>query len=142
MNATTQSVRESMSAESSRSHMEEWLAVSRTDDPYVCRIDFQEHHIGNPIIRSVHGGVVGALIEYTAETALAHELVQKGHSAEIDVITSSIEYLRVTKDAQLFGRAEIIRIARRVAFIEVKVWQDSEELPVTRGSCTLRIMGE
>jgi uncharacterized protein (TIGR00369 family) len=120
--------------------MEEWLAVSVTDDPFVCKIDFQEHHIGNPIIRSVHGGVVGALIEYTAETALVHELRANGREAKTELTTSSIEYLRVTKDAPLFGRATIVRIARRIAFIDVWVWQDSEDLPVSRGSCTLRIM--
>lgn len=129
-----------MKGEVTPSPMEQWLAASRTDDPYVCRIDFQEHHIGNPIIRSVHGGVVGSLIEFTAETALQHELAQKGRQAELEVTTSSIEYLRVTKDAPIFARAGITRIARRVAFIDVRVWQDSEDLPVSRGTCTLRIL--
>jgi len=123
-----------------RSPIEEWLAVSVTDDPFVCRIDFQEHHIGNPIIRSVHGGVVGSLIEYTAESVLKHQLREDGRDADTELTTSSIEYLRVTKDAPLFARAQIVRIARRIAFIDVWVWQDSDDIPVSRGACTLRIM--
>ncbi len=123
-----------------RSPVEEWLSISVTDDPFVCRIDFQEHHIGNPTIRSVHGGVVGSLIEYTAEAALRHQLQYEGRDERTELTTSSIEYLRVTKDAPLFGRAQIVRIARRIAFINVWVWQDSEDLPVSLGACTLRIM--
>ena len=125
-----------------KSPVEEWLAVSITDDPFVCKIDFQEHHIGNPIIRSVHGGVVGSLIEYTAEAVLRHQLKQDGRLESTELTTSSIEYLRVTKDAPLFARAQIVRIARRIAFIDVRVWQDNEDLPVSRGACTLRIMEE
>ncbi len=119
---------------------EQWLAISITDDPDLFVLDFQEHHIGNPIIRSVHGGVVGALIECAAEKALINALKEKGLPSEVEVTTASIDYLRVTKDAPLYARVNIVRIARRIAFLDVKVWQDNEELPVSRGSCTLRIL--
>lgn len=119
---------------------EQWLAISATDDPELYVLDFQEHHIGNPIIRSVHGGVVGALIESAAEKALVAALKEKGLPIEVEVTTASIDYLRVTKDAPLYARVDIVRIARRIAFLDVKVWQDSEELPVSRGTCTLRIL--
>lgn len=119
---------------------EKWLAITSCDDPNLYVLDFQEHHIGNPIIRSVHGGVVGALIETAAEKALLHALNEKGITAEVEVTTASVDYLRVTKDAPLYARVDIVRIARRIAFLDVKVWQDSEDLPVSRGTCTLRIM--
>ena len=119
---------------------EDWLAVSSTDDPSIYQIEFQEHHIGNPIIRSIHGGVVGSLIEHAAEHYLVHCLAKEGRQTEVEITTSSIDYLRVTKDAPLIARAEVVRIARRIAFIDVWVWQDSEELLVSRGACTLRIL--
>ncbi|MGB7285415.1 MAG: PaaI family thioesterase [Salaquimonas sp.] len=122
------------------SPVEEWLAISATHDPAVYKIDFQEHHIGNPIIRSVHGGVVGSLIEFAAEGYLTSCLEKDGRICDVEVTTSSIDYLRVTKDAPLFAKAEIVRIARRIAFIDVWVWQDSEDLLVSRGACTLRIV--
>lgn len=122
------------------SPVQEWLAISQTDDPAVYKIDFQEHHIGNPIIRSIHGGVVGSLAEYSAEGYLTHLLKKEGRDARVEVSTSSIDYLRVTKDAPLFARVEIVRIARRIAFVDVWIWQDSEDLLVSRGACTLRIL--
>jgi uncharacterized protein (TIGR00369 family) len=119
---------------------EQWLAISSTDDPFLFKLEFQEHHIGNPIIRSVHGGVVGALIESAAEKALISALKKKGQVSNAEVTSASIDYLRVTKDAPLWARVSIVRIARRIAFLDVKVWQDSEDLPVSRGTCTLRIL--
>jgi acyl-coenzyme A thioesterase PaaI-like protein len=123
------------------SPIETWLNVARMEDPAVFRLDFQEHHIGNPLIRSLHGGVVGTLIEYAAEKYLEQKLLEAGRPARVEITTSSIEYLRVTKDASLFARASISRVARRIGFIDVRCWQDGEELPVSKGSCTLRIFG-
>lgn len=120
--------------------LEEWLNVSQTERPDVWRMDFCEHHLGNPLIRSIHGGAVGTMIEYCAEAGLRGHLADNAIAAAISLTTSSIEYLRVTKDAALFGRYQPVRIGRRVAFVDVWCWQDSEELMVARGACTLRIL--
>ena len=119
---------------------ETWFAVSPADEPDCWKIAFQEHHLGNPLIRSIHGGVVGSLIEHTAEKALDRALGEKSRSAKLELTTSAIDYLRVTKDSDLYARGSVMRIARRVAFMDVVCWQDSEDLPVARGACTLRIL--
>lgn len=120
----------------------DWLNVAATDRRDVWKIDFEDRHLGNPLIRSIHGGVVGTLIEYAAEEGLRRHLAEKGIHADLELTTSSIEYLRVTKDAPLFARFEITRIARRIGFVEVWCWQDREDMPVSRGACTLRILQE
>lgn len=79
------------------------------------------------------------LIEYCAEQELKHHLAQKGVEARVELTSSSVDYLRVTKDAPLYGRAEVVRIGRRIGFIDTWCWQDSEDLPVSRGTCRLRI---
>lgn len=121
------------------SPFEEWLSVEKTSDPYVFQLSFEEHHLGNPVIRSIHGGVVGALIEYVAKAGLNFRLQQMDRQADVDLTSTSLEYLRVTKDAPVYAKCEIIRVARRIGFVDVWCWQDSEELMVTRGVCTLRI---
>ena len=118
---------------------ESWLNVSQTSRQGVYVCDFQERHLGNPLIRSIHGGTVGMLIEYCAEQELKHHLAQKGVEARVELTSSSVDYLRVTKDAPLYGRAEVVRIGRRIGFIDTWCWQDSEDLPVSRGTCRLRI---
>ena len=121
------------------SPFEGWLSVEKTTDPYVFKLFFEEHHLGNPVIRSIHGGVVGALIEYVAKAGLNFRLQQMDRQADVDLTSTSLEYLRVTKDAPVYAKCEIIRVARRIGFVDVWCWQDSEELMVTRGVCTLRI---
>lgn len=122
------------------SPMAQWQRIETTGRPNVYVMRFAEHHIGNPFIRALHGGVVGALIEMSAELDLARQVSgEEGESTRVELVSSSIDYLRVTKDADLYARVEVVRIARRLAFLDVWCWQDSEDLPVARGSCTLRM---
>lgn len=119
------------------SPMAKWLRVEPADREAVYVMRFAEHHIGNPFIRAIHGGVVGSLIEMSAEL----ELSRRSPEATVELVSTAIDYLRVTKDADMFARVEEIRIARRLAFFDVWCWQDDEALPVARGSCTLRLLG-
>lgn len=112
-----------------------WLQAGPTDRPNVYRLRFAERHIGNPFVRALHGGVVGSLAEFSALL----ELARLSEGADVELVSSSIDYLRVTKDADLFARVEVVRIARRLAFLDVWCWQDSEEAPVARASCTVRL---
>ena len=115
--------------------MARWLRIKPTSEPHRYSIQFAEYQIGNPFIRSLHGGVVGSMIEICAELDLAERLP----GAHTELVSAAIDYLRVTRDADLHARVEEIRIARRLAFMGVWCWQDDEALPVARGSCTLRI---
>jgi uncharacterized protein (TIGR00369 family) len=119
------------------SPMARWLGIEATERPEIFRMRFAEHHIGNPFIRALHGGVVGSMIEASAELGLGRLAEVEGR---VELVSSAIDYVRVTKDADLFARVEIVRIGRRVAFVEVRCWQDAQDLPVARGSCTLRIL--
>ena len=119
----------------------DWLALERagTAEPRF-RMRFGEHHIGNPMIRALHGGVVAAVIEVAATAALREQLGDKAAATRLEPVSSSIDYLRVTKDADLNAKAIIARVGRRLAFVDVWCWQDDEETPVVRGACTLRIL--
>ena len=112
-----------------------WLKAERVGDG-LYKTTFQTRHLGNVFIRSLHGGTTGAMIE-----VCALETVRQALEAEADLLVSStsIDYLRVTKDADLYARATIQRISRRIAFVDVTCWQDSEEIPVARGVVTIKI---
>ena len=114
-----------------------WLAIEATEENDVFRMRFDERHIGNPFIRALHGGVVGSMVEASAELGFGRLTESAGPT---ELVSSAIDYLRVTKAADLFTRVSIVRVGRRIAFFEVYCWQDSEDLPVARGSCTLRIL--
>lgn len=125
-----------------------WLQVSPPKGDGLYHFTFAEHHIGNVWIRSIHGGVSASIIETCAEAETRKQLFVSPHPEEgkarlegqsIFVTTSTIDYLRITKDADLYAKATIIRKSRRLSIVDVVIWQDDESVPVARGTVTLKI---
>lgn len=113
-----------------------WLQIKPHDDCGVYHLTFADHHIGNVWIRSIHGGVSASTIELCAEAETRKLL---GEKQDTFVSTSTIDYLRITKDADIFARATIVRKSRRLSIVDVICWQDDETVPVARGTVTLKI---
>jgi acyl-coenzyme A thioesterase PaaI-like protein len=124
-----------IASEQFTSQISNWLKMEPLGEG-LFKTNFQVHHIGNVFIRSLHGGVTGATIEMAAE-ALTRE--QAGPDAQVLITSSATDYLRITKDVDLYARASIQRISRRVAVVDVMCWQDDENIPVARGVVTLKI---
>jgi len=114
-----------------------WLNVTAKPESGFFQHRFADYHIGNPFIRSLHGGVTASLSEYCAEQVVIQEL---GADIRCRLTSSSINYLRVTKAQDVFIHATITRLSRRLAFVDVTCWQDDENLPVTQGQCNIRII--
>ena len=118
------------------SPMQDWLAFFAEDEKGKYLLHFKDHHIGNPMIRSVHGGVTASMIEMCAEHMI---LAEMGEQTNVQLVSSSLDYLRVSKDTDIHARAHIVRIGKRLAFVDVWCWQDDENTPIARGTCTLRL---
>lgn len=114
----------------------DWLNIKPGLEQGLFLHEFAEYHIGNPFIRSLHGGVTAAITEYCAEQTILQEL---GSESTCRLTSNSMNYLRATKAENVFARTTITRITRRIAFVDVLCWQDEETIPVTLGHCTIRI---
>ena len=117
--------------------IENWLQLETSKKSGCYKLEFSEHHLGNTFIRSLHGGVSGSLIEVCAEKEVRAALGDD--DAGVSIITCSIDYLRITRDTDLFAQVEIKRISRRMAVVHVTCWQDDENAPVVQGVVTLKI---
>ncbi len=113
-----------------------WLQIKPHNHEGVYHLTFANHHIGNVWIRSIHGGVSASTIELCAEAETRKRLEDNQDAL---VTASTIDYLRITKDADIFARATIVRKSRRLSIVDVVCWQDDEETPVARGSVTLKV---
>ena len=120
-----------------RKDLVDWLSFSPTAEAGVFQSEFSERLIGNPFIRSIHGGVLGSFMELSAEKIV---LSEPEFAGRLSIITSATDYLRVTKDMNLFCRATILRKSRRIRVVDVSCWQEEEVRPVARGIITLRIL--
>ena len=125
-----------------------WLQIKPLDEDGVYHLTFTDHHIGNVWIRSIHGGVSASTIELCAEAETRKLLEATPHPEEgkarlegqdVFVSTSTIDYLRITKDADMYARVSMVRKSRRLSIVDVVCWQDNETVPVARGTVTLKI---
>ena len=106
-------------------------------DEVLARLPYRKRLIGNPMLPALHGGVLGAFMEMTALAQLAVAEPSRRLPKTIDV---TIEYLRPGRPQDLFARADLRKVGRRIANVHVECWQDSRESPVAalRGHFLLR----
>jgi len=121
------------------SGMSQWLNISATaqDDALTYRLGFAEGHIGNPIIRALHGGVISSFLESCARLELIARL-----SASVRLRTTSVHtsYFRSSKAEDMLARINLQRVGRRFAFIEATGWQGEEGNVVARSAIGIRVM--
>lgn len=123
------------------SAMGNWFGakVSLDDGQHLYQLTFDEPHIGNPVIRALHGGVISAFLEYCATQEVLSRLDQEVACRSISVHTS---YLRGSRDQDFFVAVDVQRIGRRIAFVEAKGWQDDPEKTIGSAQIALRLFGD
>lgn len=94
-----------------------WLGFSSTEDNggRLYRLTFNETHIGNPAIRALHGGVIAAFLEL----AMQAELAATG-AAPAETINVAIDYMSSSRAEDMTARVKVIRMGRRLAFLEAE----------------------
>ena len=97
------------------------LELLRDDVGLVTVLRFREGNIGNFVVRAIHGGVIGGLLEHAA---MMHLLVETDIAVVPKIINVSIDYLRPCRTEDTFARGSIIRQGRQVANVRVIAWQD------------------
>ena len=98
----------------------------------------EERHIGNSMIRALHGGVTAAFLELSAQLELAAHV--SASNTKFETINAAIDYVASAKDRDLKARVEITRLGRRIAFTTVRCWQDDEAKPVATAQVCLRLL--
>ena len=96
-------------------------------DEMTAVLPFSEHLIGNPQLPALHGGVIGGFMELTAVIQLSIAQHGRGTPKPIDV---SVEYLRSGRPVTTYARAEVKKVGRRIANVQVEAWQDSRASPI------------
>lgn len=76
----------------------------------------------------LHGGAIAGLCEFAAFSALRVALGEP--DTVMKPITVTVDYLRGGRLEETRARAEIIRLGRRVANLEVRAWQSDESKPI------------
>ena len=115
-----------------------WLGFSQdtVDDARRYHLTFGEQHIGNPAIRALHGGAIASFLEFSSHCALADALEA---TIKITTINSDVNYLASSRAKDMQSYVSVLRLGRRIAFVEAIGWQDNKERPVAKATFRIRI---
>jgi uncharacterized protein (TIGR00369 family) len=91
---------------------------------------FKDSLIGNVMLPALHGGTIGALLEFTAVIQLLAESESTTLPKTVDF---SIDYLRSGRPETTYARASIAKHGRRVANVQVEAWQSDRGKPIASG---------
>ena len=86
-------------------------------------LPFQDKFIGNQAINAMHGGCTGAFLELTA---MAQVYLSSDMQRPPKPINLTIDYLRSAKGEDLYARAIMHKLGRRMASVRAEAWQGDD----------------
>ena len=97
-------------------------------DEMTAILPFREKLIGNVTIRALHGGAIATFLEITAmaQLYLATDLEHPPRP-----INLTVDYLRQGKAEDLYARATITKLGRRMASVRTEAWQSERSKAVS-----------
>jgi len=97
-------------------------------DEMTAILPFQDKLIGNVTIRALHGGAIASFLELTAmlQVYLVSDLPRPPKP-----INLTIDYLRQGHAKDLYARAVVLKMGRRMASVRAEAWQENRAEPVS-----------
>ena len=97
-------------------------------DEMTAILPFQEKLIGNVAIRALHGGAIASFLELTAmlQVFLISDMPRPPKP-----INLTIDYLRQGHAKDIYARAYVLKMGRRMASVRAEAWQENRAEPVT-----------
>lgn len=96
-------------------------------DEMTAILPYQDKLIGSVALKALHGGAIGSFLELCAmsQVYLGTELERPPRP-----INLTIDYLRSAKAEDLYARATITKLGRRIANVQCEAWQADRSTPV------------
>jgi len=96
-------------------------------DDMTAVLPYHKKLIGNFAIKALHGGAIGTFLELTAmaQLFLVTEVEQPPRT-----INLTVDYMRQGRAEDLFARATVVKLGRRMASVRAEAWQAERSRPV------------
>jgi len=114
------------------------VKIGRLEPKIQTHLPFNETHIGNRFIRSLHGGIVATFLDATALVTLVGEGKPDSYPKPVNI---TVDYLRPAKARDLYGDAEIVKLGRRIVSVRAMCWQSNRDQLVAQAMCHFLIGG-
>lgn len=103
------------------------LEVSVEQGELWTRMRFSDKLVGDPTLPALHGGTLGALLEFAA---VFQVLWQAETILLPKTINVTVAYLRSGRPKDTYAHGVITRLGRRVATVDAFAWQDDRSRPI------------
>lgn len=102
------------------------------DGNIAVEMPFKEALIGSPRPPRIHGGTIGALLEFAGTIAVARAARDEAGQALGSLpkpIGITIEYMRGGAPEDIMASADVLRLGRRIANVRATAWQERKDKP-------------
>lgn len=113
------------------------IGCIKIDNDMVFTLPAQKDNIGNPTLPAIHGGVLGGFIEHAAILQVIMAMEEPRFPKVVDL---SIDYLSAGHFRDTFGECKILRMGRRLANVQMLIWQTSKDEPVATARAHLLLV--
>ena len=96
-------------------------------DDMTAVLPFQDKLIGNFTIKALHGGAMATFLEMTA---MAQLFLVTDVARPPRTINMTVDYLRQGHARDLYARATVVKLGRRMASVRAEAWQAERDKPV------------
>lgn len=110
-----------------------WLGiqvVSVADDAVEVKATWREEWVASPEVRQTQGGILGALIDFTADFALINRAGKL-----VPTIDMRIDYHRMAKEGDLTVKGKVVKYGRTFSVCEATIYDSAGEM-VASGRAT------
>ncbi len=104
------------------------IQVEQKGNEITTILPFKDTLVGNVSLPAIHGGAIGAFLEFTSIIQLLFDTSCEKLPKTVDI---SIDYLRSGKPVATYGRAIVTRQGRRVANVRAEIWQEEKSRPIS-----------
>lgn len=106
------------------------LEISCSDEGSVCyKLQFREQHIGNPLLRTFHGGILASFGEIVAAL---HVLESVGLKQEPSCSSMTFDYLRPAFAGTIRAVPRIVREGKRFIVVSVGIFLNETSVSTGR----------
>ncbi|MEO0412144.1 MAG: PaaI family thioesterase [Pseudomonadota bacterium] len=102
------------------------------DGALAVEMPYKEALIGSPRPPRIHGGTIGALLEFAGTIAVARAARDDTDQALGTLpkpIGITIEYMRGGAPEDIMASAQVLRLGRRIANVRATAWQERKDKP-------------
>lgn len=90
-------------------------------------LPFQEKLLGNIDILALHGGAIATFLEMTA---MAQLFLSTDTLRPARTINTTLDFLRQGRTRDVYARARVVKLGRRMASVSAEAWQSERDKPI------------